>query len=82
MANKTYSNLAGDINKLVKPARNYQTLDVKAERVAIGQARGSGKSSENAVGGGSGDINYVQTTVTSSDGFFVFEVMTDSSLLL
>lgn len=70
MAKKPSGNLTNDINKLVKPPPNYQTLNVKAERVAIGQARGSGKASENAVGGGDGEEGEYITT----DGLFTLVI--------
>jgi len=68
MANST---LKADINKLIEPAKKEGVLPSRADRVPIKQARGSGKASENASGGG----GVLDGVYTSTDGLFtlVFE---------
>ncbi len=70
---KPSTNLADDINKLVKPAPNNNKLAQREARAPIEQEKGSGKSSESSSGGGAGEATNVTGTLTSSDGMFVIE---------
>ena len=72
---KPSTNLADDINKLVKPAPSNNKLAQREARAPIEQEKGSGKSSESSSGGGAGEATNVTGTLTSSDGLFtiIFE---------
>jgi hypothetical protein len=68
---KPSTNLADDINKLVKPAPSNNKLAQREARAPIEQEKGSGKSSESSSGGGAGEAVSVTGSLESADGLFV-----------
>lgn len=67
------------LNKLEKAGRKRESLKAKEPRKAIAAKVNVGKDQGSSIN--TGVIEYEKTTVTSSDGIFVFEVMVDKALL-
>jgi len=67
------------LNKLEKVGRKRESLKAKEPRKPITSILNTGKDQGGSAN--TGVIEYEETTVTSSDGIFVFEVMVDKALL-
>ena len=69
------------LNKLEKAGRKREGLKPKDAKKSIPSILNVGKDQGGTSSTSSGEIEYKKTTVTSSDGIFVFEVMVDKALI-
>lgn len=68
------------LSKLDLAGRKQSALETPPTRSPLPGALGVGRDSVSTSGNVNG-IDYEATTVTSTDGIFVFEIMVDSTLL-
>lgn len=70
-------NVRRDLEKLDLSSRRNNRLDEFPLRQPIPGSLNAGRSTP----GGGADIDYVEAEVVSTDGIFVFEILTDSRLV-